>query len=301
MELHVLKNFLEIAREENMTAAAARLHISQPALSRQMADLEKELGKKLFVRTNRKTLLTEDGMLLRKRATEIVALVQKTEEEFASSQDAISGTITIGAAETSVMSWISDTFAKMHKEYPDIKFEVYSCTADDAKEKLEKGLLDFALMFEPADKSKFDYIEIEQYNVMGLLLPEESPLAQKETIQKEDVLDIPLLVSARMQNDSRYPFAKWLKEDYEKLDITATYNLIYNAARMVESGLGYAVCIDHVADSGLKKPLCFRPFYPKVPMHLVLVWKKYQLRSAAQKLFLETFQDLCNAERKRQD
>jgi DNA-binding transcriptional LysR family regulator len=189
----------------------------------------------------------------------------------------------------------------MHKEYPDIKFEVYSCTADDAKEKLEKGLLDFALMFEPADKSKFDYIEIEQYNVMGLLLPEESHLAQKETIQKKDVLDIPLLVSARMQNDSRYPFAKWLKEDYEKLDITATYNLIYNAARMVESGLGYAVCIDHVADSGLKKPLCFRPFYPKVPMHLVLVWKKYQLRSAAQKLFLETFQDLCNAERKRQD
>jgi DNA-binding transcriptional LysR family regulator len=287
MELRVLEYFLAVAREENMTAAAQVLHVSQPTLSRQMMDLEQELGKTLFVRTNRQTMLTEDGMLFRKRAEEIVSLVERTEYEFKTDSTDITGELHIGAAETDVMRVLAEVMTELHQRYPLIKYNIYSANADDVTEKLERGLLDFGLMIEPVNKTKYEYIRLPQYNVMGILMRKDSPLAQKEVITPADLQGVPLLASSRRQNNFLPEFAAWLGTDAEKLDIVATFNLLYNAALMVESGLGYAVCINNLANTSAESPLRFRPLYPEIRSRLVLVWKKYQLLSKAEQVFLE--------------
>jgi DNA-binding transcriptional LysR family regulator len=287
MELRVLEYFLAVAREENMTAAAQVLHVSQPTLSRQMMDLEQELGKTLFVRTNRQTMLTEDGMLFRKRAEEIVSLVERTEYEFKTDSTDITGELHIGAAETDVMRVLAEVMTELHQRYPLIKYNIYSANADDVTEKLERGLLDFGLMIEPVNKTKYEYIRLPQYNVMGILMRKDSPLAQKEVITPADLQGVPLLASSRRQNTFLPEFAAWLGTDAEKLDIVATFNLLYNASLMVESGLGYAVCINNLANTSAESPLCFRPLYPEIRSQLVLVWKKYQLLSKAEQVFLE--------------
>jgi DNA-binding transcriptional LysR family regulator len=287
MELRVLEYFLAVAREENMTAAAQVLHVSQPTLSRQMMDLERDLGKTLFVRTNRQTMLTEDGMLFRKRAEEIVSLVERTEYEFKTDSTDITGELHIGAAETDVMRVLAEVMTELHQRYPLIKYNIYSANADDVTEKLERGLLDFGLMIEPVNKTKYEYIRLPQYNVMGILMRKDSPLAQKEVITPADLQGVPLLASSRRQNNFLPEFAAWLGTDAEKLDIVATFNLLYNASLMVESGLGYAVCINNLANTSAESPLCFRPLYPEIRSQLVLVWKKYQLLSKAEQVFLE--------------
>jgi DNA-binding transcriptional LysR family regulator len=287
MELRVLEYFLAVAREENMTAAAQVLHVSQPTLSRQMMELEQELGKTLFVRTNRQTMLTEDGMLFRKRAEEIVSLVERTEYEFKTDSTDITGELHIGAAETDVMRVLAEVMTDLHQKHPLIKYNIYSANADDVTEKLERGLLDFGLMIEPVNKTKYEYIRLPQYNVMGILMRKDSPLAQKEVIQPADLQGVPLLASSRRQNNFLPEFAAWLGTDVEKLDIVATFNLLYNASLMVESGLGYAVCINNLANTSAESPLCFRPLYPEIQSRLVLVWKKYQLLSKAEQMFLE--------------
>jgi DNA-binding transcriptional LysR family regulator len=295
MELRVLEYFLAVAREENMTAAAQVLHVSQPTLSRQMMDLERELGKTLFVRTNRQTMLTEDGMLLRKRAEEIVSLVERTEYEFKTDTADITGELHIGAAETDVMRVLAEVMAELHQQYPLIKFNIYSANADDVTEKLERGLLDFGLMIEPVNKTKYEYIRLPQYNVMGILMRKDSPLAQKEVIQPADLQGVPLLASSRRQNNFLPEFAAWLGTDAEQLNIVATFNLLYNASLMVESGLGYAVCINNLANTSAESPLCFRPLYPEIRSRLVLVWKKYQLLSKAEQVFLERVKEKLEA------
>jgi DNA-binding transcriptional LysR family regulator len=287
MELRVLEYFLAVAREENMTVAAQVLHVSQPTLSRQMMDLERELGKTLFVRTNRQTMLTEDGMLFRKRAEEIVSLVERTAYEFQTDSTDITGELHIGAAETDVMRVLAEVMTELHRQYPLLKFNLYSANADDVTEKLERGLLDFGLMIEPVNKTKYEYLRLPQYNVMGILMRKDSPLARKAVITPADLQGVPLLTSSRRHNNFLPAFAAWLGTDAEKLDIVATFNLLYNASLMVESGLGYAVCINNLANTSAESPLCFRPLYPEIRSRLVLVWKKYQLLSKAEQLFLE--------------
>jgi DNA-binding transcriptional LysR family regulator len=287
MELRTLEYFLAVAREENMTAAAQVLHVSQPTLSRQMMDLEQELGKTLFVRTNRQTMLTEDGMLFRKRAEEIVSLVERTEYEFKTDSTDITGELHIGAAETDVMRVLAEVMTDLHQRYPLIKYNIYSANADDVTEKLERGLLDFGLMIEPVNKTKYEYIRLPQYNVMGILMRKDSPLAQREVITPADLQGLPLLASSRRTNNYLPQLAAWLGTDSETLNVAATYNLIYNAALMVESGLGYAICINNLANTSTESPLCFRPLYPEIRSQLVLVWKKYQLLSKAEQVFLE--------------
>jgi DNA-binding transcriptional LysR family regulator len=287
MELRVLEYFLAVAREENMTVAAQVLHVSQPTLSRQMMDLERELGKTLFVRTNRQTMLTEDGMLFRKRAEEIVSLVERTAYEFQTDSTDITGELHIGAAETDVMRVLAEVMTELHRQHPLLKFNLYSANADDVTEKLERGLLDFGLMIEPVNKTKYEYLRLPQYNVMGILMRKDSPLARKAVITPADLQGVPLLTSSRRHNNFLPAFAAWLGTDAEKLDIVATFNLLYNASLMVESGLGYAVCINNLANTSAESPLCFRPLYPEIRSRLVLVWKKYQLLSKAEQLFLE--------------
>ena len=285
MEHRTLRYFLTIAREENMTNAANILHVSQSALSRQMADLEAELGRKLFIRTNRKTMLTEDGMRLRQRAEEIVSLVEKTEMEFKASDETISGQIDIGAGETRTFSLIARAMKQTQSRFPHIHFTVYSANAVDVTERLEHGTLDFGLLFEPVNKELYQYLSMPCADTVGLLVSKKSPLAVKETITEEDLLSVPLIVSTRFSPDTLLSAVS--PAVAEKLTIPATYNLIYNATLMVEQGMGAALAIEHLVHITPESPYAFLPLTPVTTMRTIFAWKKYQILTKAEEIFLK--------------
>ncbi len=285
MEIRVLKYFLAVAREGSITGAANSLHLTQPTLTRQLQDLEKELGQKLLVRG----VLTPEGMLLRKRAEEIIDMVEKTEAEFHSITDTISGDIYIGGGETDSMKYIAEIIKEIQEEYPQVKFHIYSGNAEDVTEKLDRGLLDFGVLIQPIDLSKYDYITLPEKDVWGVISRKDSPLAAKEVITLEDLIDIPLLASRQMSpkysRDSG--FLDWFGEKFDNLNIVATYNLVYNAAIMVKAGVGAAVTLDKLVNTSTDSELCFRPLSPKLESGLDIVWKKNQVFSPAAKLFLD--------------
>lgn len=290
MDIKTLQYFLAVAREESITAAAESLHMTQPPLSRQLRELEEELGKKLLIRGNRKVILTEEGMLLRKRAEELVSLMEKTKAEVSVSGDNISGNIYIGGAETEGVRLIAKTIKEIQSEYPQINFHFYSGHAEDVTEQLDEGLLDFGIFIEPADLSNYDFIKLPATDIWGVLMPKESPLAVKKTIRAEDLFGIPIINSnqAMVRNE----ISGWMGGDYERLDVIATYNLLYNASLMVEEGLGYALCIEHIIRTDEDSPLCFRPLEPKLEVGLSIVWKKYQVFTKAADIFLKRLYSL---------
>lgn len=288
MELRVLRYFLAVAREETISGAAEAVHVTQPTLSRQMMDLEEELGKTLFLRGKRKILLTEEGMFLRKRAQEIVDLVEKTESEFNEVEKDIGGEVWIGGGETDAMRLIARAARGLQAVYPHISYHLFSGNAEDVAERLDRGLVDFGVFVGSADLSKYDFIKLPVTDIWGVLMRKDSPLADKETIRPEDLLDLPLLCS-------RQPMVKneisgWMGANYEKLNIVTTYNLLYNASLMVEEGMGYALCLDKIVRTFDDGPLCFRPLEPKLEVGLSIVWKKYQIFSKAAAKFLERLQ-----------
>ena len=287
MELRVLRYFLAVAREENISAAAHSLNITQPTLSRQIMELEEELGVKLLDRgkKNRKITLTEEGMLLRKRAKEIVLLTDKAKSELTSKHDVISGDIYIGGGETDAMRLIAKTARKLQKEYPHIHYHLYSGNADDVTERLDKGLLDFGILIEPADIKKYDYIQLPAAVTWGLLMRKDHPLAKKTSILPKDLNGLPVLTSNQTMVHNE--ISGWFGRNCESLNITATYNLIYNATLMVDEGVGCALCIDGLVNTGEESSLCFRPLKPRLEARLDLVWKKSQLFSGAARKFLE--------------
>ena len=241
MELRVLRYFLAVAREESISGAAEALHVTQPTLSRQMMELEEELGKTLFLRGKRKISLTEEGMFLRKRAQEIVTLVEKTESEFSAAEETISGDVHIGGGETDAMRLIARAAHRLQSAYPHIAYHLFSGNADDVTERLDRGLVDFGVFIEPADLSKYDFIKLPVTDIWGVLMRKDCPLAARATIRPQDLLGLPLLVSN--QHLVKNEFSGWFGEGYEKLNITTTYNLLYNASIMVEEGMGYALCL----------------------------------------------------------
>ena len=285
MEIRVLKYFLAVAREGSITKAANSLHLTQPTLTRHLQDLEKELGQKLLVRGT----LTPEGIIFKKRAEEIVEMVEKTENEFRSLSDTISGDIYIGGGETDSMKYIAKIMKEIQDEYPQVKFHIYSGNAEDVTEKLDKGLLDFGVLIQPIDLSKYDYITLPEKDVWGVISRKDSPLAEKEVITLEDLIDIPLLASRQMSpkysRDSG--FLDWFGEKFDNLNIVATYNLVYNAAIMVKAGVGAAVTLDKLVNTSADSELCFRPLSPKLESGLDIVWKKNQVFSPAAKLFLD--------------
>lgn len=289
MEIRVLRYFLAIAREGSITNAANFLHVTQPTLSRQIHDLEKELGQKLFTRGSHSMTLTAEGMILRKRAEEIISMVDKTEAEFNYMENAIGGDIYIGGGETDAVKLIAETAKDLRENYPGIRYHLYSGNSEDVTERLDKGLLDFGILIQPANITKYDYINIPAKDTWGVVMRKDSPLAKKESILKEDLLDVPLICSrqAISQERSQNEFADWFGEDFEKLDIVTTFNLVYNAAIMVEAGIGYAVTIDKIANTSESSSLCFRPLTPRLDSGLNIVWKKYQVFSSAAEVFLE--------------
>lgn len=289
MELRVLKYFLEVAREGSITAASLSLQVTQPTLSRQLKDLEEGLGQKLFIRGSHNITLTPEGMLLRKRAGEIMAIVEKTEDEFYSLGESISGTIHIGGGESSAMKAIAEVFREIQEEYPGIHCDLYSGNAEDVMDRLDKGVIDFGVVIQPVDISKYNSVCLPDKDVWGIVLRKDHPLAAKKTITPNDMLDVPLIASRYMIRQERVgnPYQNWFGGNLEKLNVVATYNLIYNAAILVESGLGCAITIDKLVNVTRYSSLCFRPFSPLLESGLDIVWKKYQVFSPAATLFLE--------------
>ena len=289
MEFRVLRYFLTVAREGSITGAANSLHLTQPTLSRQLQDLEKELGQTLLIRGKYKITLTPEGMILRKRAEEIVDMVEKTEAEFNSISDVIGGDIYIGSGETDSMKYIARVMKDIQQEYPNVKFHVYSGNAEDVIEKLDKGLLDFGVLIQPIDLSKYDNITLPEKDLWGVLMLKSSPLAKKEFVTLEDLVSVPILASRQMSKkySAESGFLDWFGDAFEHLNIAVTYNLVYNAAIMVKAGIGYAVTLDKLVNTTGDSDLCFRPLKPKLESGLDIVWKKYQVFSPAAKLFLD--------------
>lgn len=292
MEIRVLRYFLTVAREGNITAAANYLHLTQPTLSRQIKDLEDELGQQLLIRKSRRVILTPEGMLLRKRAEEIISMVDKTEAEFSSMDNTISGDIYIGGGETQAIKLIANIMKELSNEYPGIRYHLYSGNAPDVTDRLDKGLLDFGLLIQPADLTKYDYLNLPEKDSWGVIMRQDSPLAEKEYIEKEDLLKLPLICSRQVVQLKGYgnQFAEWFGEDYKKLNIVTTFNLIYNATIMVETGMGYAITIDKLINTK-DSSLCFRPLKPKLESRLNIIWKKYQVFSPAAELFLQRLRE----------
>ncbi|PLT28687.1 LysR family transcriptional regulator [Peribacillus deserti] len=293
MEFRVLRYFLTVAREGSITGAADFLHVTQPTLSRQLKDLEEELGKKLFIRSSHSINLTEEGMHLRKRAEEIVEMIDKLQAEFSSMEETISGDVYIGGGETDSMRLIARAAKELQIHYPNIRYHLYSGNEDDVTERLDKGLLDFGILIQPADLSKYNYVNIPAKDVWGIVMRKDSPLACKDTIQAADLLNVPLICSrqAMKQTFSKNEFTAWFGEEFDKLNIVTTYNLAYNAAIMVDEGIGYAVTIDKIVDTSSDSNLCFRPLKPRIESGLNIVWKKHQVFSAAADMFLRVIQE----------
>lgn len=289
MEIRVLKYFLAVAREQNISAAAQSLFLSQPTLSRQLKELEEELGKQLFIRGSRKITLTEEGLLLRKRAEEIVELLDKTEKELSNSDEQVSGEIYIGAGETDGLRLIAKAAKELQEQYPQITYRIISGDAVDITERLDKGLIDFALLLEPVDISKYSYLKFPVKDVWGVLMRRDCPLAEKKSISPKDLQDMPLIVSRQALDGSE--LTQWLKNGSEQLNIVSTYNLVYNASLMVDEGLGVALCLDKIINVSGDSSLCFRPLKPRLEVGMSLVWKKYQVFSKAAEKFILKMQE----------
>lgn len=282
MEIRVLNYFLMVAREENITRAAQLLHMTQPTLSRQLMQLEEELGVELFHRGKHNVTLTEDGMLLRRRAQEIVTLSEKTRMEFLNKDEIPTGEIAIGCGETRSMSILSESMRSFREKYPGVSFRIHSATADDIKERIEKGLLDIGLLSEPVDISRYEFVRLPTKEQWGVLVRNDSPLAQKEAVTPEDLRGIPLLLSRR--TPVKNVLANWMGDSFEHMEIAATYNLILNGANMVEHGMGAALCFDLGVSF---ENLTLRPLSPSMEAGVVLVWKKNQAMPLAQTRFIQ--------------
>ena len=282
MEIRVLKYFLMVSREENITKAANLLHITQPTLSRQLRQLEEEFDVKLFDRGTHNVTLTEEGMLLKRRAQEIVSLAEKTKQEFNKEKDNLTGEIAIGCGEIHGMNILSETMASFREKYPLVTYEIYSGNADIIKEKIENGTLDIGLLIEPVDISKYEFVRIPIKEEFGLFVRKDSPLTSKEYITPEDLLNLPIISPKRylVQNE----ISSWFGDYAEEINIISTYNLMYNATIMVEKNLGVLI--------GIKldvkyKDLSFIPLKPKIELGSVLAWKKSQRFSPVIKEFIE--------------
>ena len=287
MELRTLRYFLAVAREENMTEAANVLHVTQPTLSRQIADLERELGVELFERTNRSCVLTSDGMRLRQRAEEIISLVEQTEGELADRELGITGNIRIGAGETHAMQVVLGAFADVRRDYPGVTCELYTGNADAVEERLERGLLDFALVIEPVNLEKYEWIRMPNANRVGLAVSADGPWGALEVATPVDVAKMPLLISSRTSNKA-VDLVSWSGGafSFDELDVVGSFDLIGNASHLVRSGVACAMGIDHLLQVDDASDLRFIPLEPSLKIASFVIWKKYRLRSRACEEFL---------------
>ena len=284
IETRLLHYFLAVAREQNITRAAESLYITQSTLSRQMMDLEEQLGKQLFIRGKRKISLTEDGVFLRNRAQEILELMDYTESALRTDEQMISGDISIGCGETIAMDQFAKLFVRFHTQHPDVRFHIHSGDADTVLERLDKGLIDMGLLLGPIRQEKYDYLNMHQKDVFGLLVPKDSAIARQEVVNIDQLKSLPLILAK--QTFFGHQELEWFGTDRSALHVVATYNLIYNATFLVERGVGYALCLDRLVNTQGRN-LTFRPIVPELSISLYVVTKKYQTFSPAAKIFLD--------------
>lgn len=294
MELRVLNYFLEVAREGSITGAAKVLHISQPTLSKQLKDLEYELGSKLFVRSNYSVKLTDEGLLLRKRAEDILDMANKTLEEFSNLNDITGGDIRIGCAESYNIRYLADVIKDFRTKYPGLRFHIKSGDTKQVTEDLDRGLSDFAVIVEPPDLSKYNYLTLPEADTWGLLMRNDSPLAPKKVIHPEDLSGLPLIVS---EQAFKADLPRWCGEKLDDLNVIGSINLFYNGSICVKSGLCYMLTFDRLADVSAESGLCFRPLSPVLKTQMFIIWKKYQVFTPiAEKLIEELKRRFTNIE-----
>ena len=282
MELRVLGYFLAVAREENFTRAAQQLHVTQPTLSRQIADLEEELGVKLFVRSNHNIILTEDGMILKRRAQEILSLADKTKRDFLQKDETLSGTVSIGSGEFRSTEYLARIIAGFRRKYPHVTYEIYSGNAQNIRDYIERGLLDIGLMSEPIDMRKYNFVNMPHREQWGVFVPEESPLAGKMNIRPEDLAGMSVVTATGDFNQSR--IGKWLGEYKDRVEIAATANLPYNEAVLAKERIGVMLSINLNCSY---ENLCFIPLEPALEISTALGWKKEQVFSPATTAFID--------------
>ena len=289
MELRVLKYFLTVAVEGNITRAADILHVTQPTLSRQLKELEDEMGTALLIRGKRSVTLTDEGFLFRQQAETIVELADKLEHTFTDKKDIICGTVRIGATEAVGGRTLAVCMKEFREKYPGVQFELYNGMADNIKEMIEHGLLDLGLVMEPIDTAKFEYVRMPQKETWGILVRRDHQLAKKETVTAEDIKQYPLIMPGR--ENAKEQILHWMQCEERHLDIPAYYNILSNAALLVEAGMGCAVCLDGALSIHADPELCFRQIHPAHVTRSVILWKKNHLFSQAASLFVQTIQE----------
>lgn len=293
MEIRALEYFLAVAREQNITRAAEFLHLTQPTLSRQMADLEAEFGKQLLIRGKRKVTLTQDGVLLRKRAEEIVGLAERTISEMKNTDNSLAGNIYIGSGESMSIKNVIRIAKTLQDLHPGVHFHMISGDTTDLIERLDKGLFDFCILYGDIDRSKYEYLVLPYQEVWGILMQKTSPFAAKDAISADDLTKMPLIVSRQMENYKN--FVKQISKKPLELNIVNTYNLINNAALMAEEGMGCVLTLQNLVNT-CGTELCFRPLAPEQTLELSLVWKRYQPLSKAAEQFVSMVEESAAAE-----
>lgn len=284
MELRVLNYFLVVAQEENITRAAALLHVTQPTLSRQLAELEAELGVKLFYRGSRRITLTEQGMLLRRRAEEVTSLVQRIEREVRQADGPLTGVIAIGSAETAATRLLPAFMKEFSGRYPQVSYELFTGNADTVRERIDKGLLDIGLLTEPVEVSRYEFLRLNEKDRWGVLTRADSPLAQKPAVAMKDLEGQPLLLPHRREvQQTLVEFGL----DRQTMRVFGTYDLIGSAMQMVSCGLCHALALECALTQYDLSSVCFRPLVPQQCTTSVLVWKRHQPSTEAVRRFIE--------------
>ena len=283
MEIRTLRYFLAVAREENMTRAADMLHVTQPTLSKQMKSLEEELGKKLFVRRSFSIALTEEGVLLRNRAEDLVSMADKIEQEFLTLDEITGGDIYFGLAESYQIRYLAREIKGFKENYPNLRYHITSGDTEQVTEKLDQGLLDFAVICETPDEKKYDFIVFPESDSFGVVVPADSPLAKKEQIASDDLVGLPLFCSEQSwENDIR----PWAMERFSRLHLEGSFRLSYNGSMFAKEGLGVLLTLNNLIDTSPESGLVFRPLTPRLEMKMYLIWNKYQTFTPIAERFL---------------
>lgn len=285
MEIRVLRYFLTVVREESITKASEALHITQPTLSRQLAQLEEEIGVKLFERGTRKIRLTNEGVLLRRRAEEILNLVDKTEQELLEQEEQVEGRITVGCGEIASVQLLPKLIRDFHQKFPLVTFDLFTATADLVKEQMEKGLIDLGLLLEPIDMERYDFIRLDIKEKWVVLMPPDDPLTKKDAVTAQDLALLPLILPRRMKVQSE--LASWFGDHYKDLSVLFTSSLGTNAAIMVSQGLAYALVIEGAIPFWDPSKIAYRPLRPELTATSVLSWKRDQPFALAATKFIE--------------
>lgn len=293
MDSRILKYFLTVAQLGNITKAAEMLHITQPTLSRQLMDLEDEIGATLLIRGRRKVTLTDSGVILQQRALEILSLIDKMENDISQNTELVCGTVSIGCVESNISRELSSVISEFHERYPLVTYDLYGANGDDIKEKLDIGCIDLGIVLEPVETAKYDYIRLSLGEPWGVIVRKDDPLAEKEYVSAEELQKLPLILSRRAIVIDE--ISKWLGVQRTQLNIVMTHNLLTNALPMVENKLGVIFCIEGALQIRPSDELCFVPFHPRRVSNHVVIWKKNKILSGTTLMLLEFLKDRMQA------